>query len=349
MQAPAIDQLTTAVLLFDEALHLRAMNVAAETLLSLSRRQALGQPVRALGAGLAPLAAALRRAGESAGPVTERDLQLRAAERTMVVDCTVSPLDDRAATGVLVELTNVDRLHRIYRDERLQAQGAVANALVRGLAHEIRNPLGGIRGAAQLLERALPGGELHEHVRIIIAEVDRLRALIDRMLEPQGGAVATRVNVHEVLERVRGLVEAEFGAGCAVQLDYDPSLPELHAVGDQLVQVFLNVLRNAFQAAGAHGRVGIRTRVQRQVTIGTRLHRLVLRVDISDDGPGVPEAIAATVFYPMVCGRAEGTGLGLAIAQSLVQRHGGLIEFDSRPGATTFSVLLPVEHERAQA
>lgn len=341
-----LDNLATAVVVIDRHLRLQDLNPAAEALLSVSRRQALGQKVDAVLPENAHLPAALRRVFEGSGSFTERDMPLRLGDgRSLVVDCTMTPLvEGGRLRETLVEMTNVDRLHRIVREESMIAQNTVATALVRGMAHEIKNPLGGIRGAAQLLERELGDSRLTEYTRIIVGEVDRLRQLIDRMLEPASKAAPAPVNVHEVLEHVRGLVLVETGGEPPIDVDYDPSLPPVSAVRDHLVQVFLNVLRNAVEAAGTAGHVRLRTRIQRLVTIGARLHRLALRVDVIDDGPGVPPAIAGTIFYPMVSGRADGTGLGLAIAQSLVQRAGGLIEFESRPGATTFTVYLPLDH-----
>ncbi len=341
-----LDNLATAVVVIDRHLRLKDLNPAAEALLSVSRRQALGQKVETVLPENAHLPAALRRVFCGSGSFTERDMPLRLGDgRSLVVDCTMTPLVDAGRLReAVVEMSNVDRMHRIVREESMIAQNTVATALVRGMAHEIKNPLGGIRGAAQLLERELGDGTLTEYTRIIVGEVDRLRQLIDRMLQPASKAAPAPVNVHEVLEHVRGLVLAETRGEPAVDVDYDPSLPPVSAVRDHLVQVFLNILRNAVEAAGAAGRVRVRTRIQRLLTIGARLHRLALRVDVSDDGPGVAPEIAGTIFYPMVSGRADGTGLGLAIAQSLVQRAGGLIEFDSRPGATTFTVYLPLDH-----
>lgn len=246
---------------------------------------------------------------------------------------------------VLVEMLEVEQQTRQDREERALGQLSANRELMRNLAHEIKNPLGGIRGAAQLLERELEAPGLKEYTRIIVEEVDRLRSLIDRMLAPRTSAEPDGLNIHEVLEHVRGLVEAECDGARAIAVDYDPSLPEIRGVRDHLVQVFLNVVRNAAEAARPGGRVVIRTRAQRLVTIGVRLHKLALRVDVVDDGPGVPVELGQSIFYPMVSGRADGTGLGLAIAQSLVHRHGGMIEFESRPGETAFTVYIPLENE----
>jgi len=335
-----LDSLETGVLLFDRHLVLCAINNAAEALLSISRRQVAGQPLRRMLPAGNALVGAIDRAFETASPMTERDLQVETAAGAMLLDCTITPLPD---TGeLLVELSDVTRHHRIAREESIHAQSVVSAALVRGLAHEIKNPLGGIRGAAQLLERELTDDTKREYTRIIVGEVDRLRGLIDRMVQPGSRAEPVRFNVHEALERVRELVEAEAGGTCRIDTDYDPSLPPIEAPRDDLIQVFLNLLRNAIEATGEEGTVLLRSRVQRLVTIGGRQHRLCLRVEFRDDGAGVPEALQESIFFPMVTGRADGSGLGLAIAQSIVQRLGGVIEFESRPGDTCFTVFIPV-------
>jgi two-component system nitrogen regulation sensor histidine kinase GlnL len=216
---------------------------------------------------------------------------------------------------------------------------------MRGLAHEVKNPLGGIRGAAQLLERELGEAHQREYTQIIIGEADRLRKLVDRMLGPRGQQTLSLFNVHEVLEHVRQVVEIEAGQAVTIHRDYDPSLPDLEADRDQLIQALLNVVRNAAQAAsGRGGNVTLRTRAQRKFTIGPVMRRLVIRIDIIDDGPGVDPALADSIFFPMVSGRAEGSGLGLPIAQSLVNRQGGLIDFTSTPGNTVFTIWLPLRN-----
>jgi two-component system nitrogen regulation sensor histidine kinase GlnL len=222
------------------------------------------------------------------------------------------------------------------------SQNESARALVRGLAHEIRNPLGGLRGAAQLLERELGTEELKEYTRIIVHEADRLQALVDRLLGPRMLPSKRLINIHEVTERVRALIQAEAPGGIVVDRDYDPSIPELYADPELLIQATLNVAQNAVQAVADAGHILLRTRVHRQYTIGQRRHRLVARIDICDNGAGIREDLKDLIFYPMVTGRNDGTGLGLSIAQSLVNQHAGLIECHSEPGNTTFSILLPL-------
>ena len=237
----------------------------------------------------------------------------------------------------------LDRHHQITREERLLTQIAYARNLVRRLGHEIKNPLGGLRGAAQLLECELPDAALREYTGVIIREADRLTALVDRMVGPRRPPRMEPVNIHEVTERVRALVNAETPASIVVERDYDPSIPELRADPELLIQAMLNIARNAVHALGEGGRIVLRTRVQRRVGIGVRQHRLMCRIEVADDGPGIPDDLVDSMFYPLVSGRDGGAGLGLSIAQSLVYEHGGIIECTSHPGETTFSILLPMD------
>ena len=286
----------------------------------------------------------MRHCLESGQPHVERELQLTLPlERIVTVDCTAAPLLDRdPPTELVLELRQVDWRLRISREEHMLAQHHTSRALLRNLAHEIKNPLGGLRGAAQLLERELPDPALREYTGIIIGEADRLRNLVDRMLGPHQPPVHGEVSIHEILERVRGLVEAEVAAGIRIERDYDPSIPLLWGDADQLLQAVLNVVRNAVQALGVKGAITLRTRVQRQYTIGVKRHKLVARLDVVDDGPGIPPAQQEQIFYPTISGRPDGTGLGLSIAQNIVAQHGGLIECVSRPGETVFTLLLPL-------
>ena len=245
--------------------------------------------------------------------------------------------------GVLLEMADIEHHQRMSHEGRLLTQNESVEAVVRGLAHEIRNPLGGLRGAAQLLERELgarAAGDLAEYTGIIISEADRLSLLVDRLLMPDAPAEHEPVNLHRVTEHVCALVEAEAAPRVAIARDYDPSIPTLLGSFDQLVQAVLNVVRNAVQAGGE--RIAIRTRVVHQAHIGRRQHSLAGRIDVVDNGPGVPPDLAESVFFPMVSGRAEGSGLGLPIAQSLVSRHGGIIEHGREAGETTFSIVLPL-------
>ena len=347
-----LDHMTTAVLLFDAVPSLVDMNPAAEELLATSLNKVRGSAPAALFTDAQLYQAALRRVLDSGQPLTERDMRLGVPGVGIVtVDCVMTPLTGpgRGARAlVLVEFIALDRHKQISREERLVADSESGRQVLRGLAHEIRNPLGGLRGAAQLLERELADEELREYTRVIVHEADRLQNLMDRMLGPRTLPKLRAVSIHEVTERVYALIRAEAGAGVRVEKDYDPSIPDLEADPELLIQAVLNVARNAVEALEGTGRMLLRTRIHRQFTIGQRHHRLVARIDVVDDGPGVPEALQERVFHPLVTGRHDGTGLGLSIAQSLVNQHGGLIECDSRPGHTVFSILLPVSSRSSE-
>lgn len=340
-----LDGMTTSVLVFGRALELTFVNPAGETLLAVSARQALGQRLIDLLPGSTEFAARVEHAAITNHPYSERELQLHLMNgQDITVDCAVTPLfDQTGGSEILVELKQVDRHLRIARDEMLMEQHQAARQLVRGLAHEIKNPLGGLRGAAQLLERELTDEELKEYTRIIIGEADRLRNLVNRMLGPNHLPERRNCNIHQVMEHVRNLVVAEDSEELVLTRDYDPSIPDFEVDPEQLIQAVLNIVRNAAQALQGKGEIILRTRTQRQFTIGHRRHKLVVRADIIDNGPGIPPEMMETIFYPMVTGHAEGTGLGLSIAQSLVNMHGGIIEVASRPGHTEFSIFLPLE------
>jgi two-component system nitrogen regulation sensor histidine kinase GlnL len=242
---------------------------------------------------------------------------------------------------VLLELQDNVRERNIVRESELLARQRLSRQIMRQLAHEVKNPLGGMRGAAQLLERKLPGSELKRYTEIIIAEADRLAALVDRVLQAGGMRRAEPVNPHRITEHIAELVVAEAPAGVTLIRDYDPSLPAVNVDRDQIVQALLNVARNALQAVGGQGRIVLRTRARANFVIGGMQHRLVVTIEIEDDGPGIPEDMQENVFYPLVTSKASGSGIGLTIAQDLVSGNGGLLELDSRPGKTVFRIRLP--------
>lgn len=337
-----IENLQTAVLLFDDKLRLRYVNPAGEMLLAASVGRLFGASAEQL-LSSAPLVKALGEAVHSGHPFTERELVLETAPgQRVTVDVTATPLTEPGRRELLLEMNQVDRQLRIIREESLLAQTATTRVLVRGLAHEINNPLGGLRGAAQLLEREFQSEELKEYTRIIISEADRLQNLVNRMLGPNALPKRQEVNIHEVLERVRQVARAAAPDGTHIVCDYDPSIPEIPADQDQLIQAILNLVRNAVQAVSGQGEIVLRTRTLRQYTIGHTRHKLVIRIDVADNGPGIPPEVKEAIFLPMVTGRPDGTGLGLPIAQSLINQHGGLIECESQPGNTVFTVLLPL-------
>lgn len=350
MNAPAatraahlLENLHTAVLVFGPDLRLRAINAAGEHLLSASERQIVGQPLADILPDHAALGDVLQRALSARRRYTEWGMELRLNfERSALLDVMVTP-----ATGadggieLIVELVDVESFTRARREEQLAFLHEAARKSLRGVAHEIKNPLGGLRGAAQLLERELDGSSLREYTQIIISEADRLRNLVDRMLVPRGRSEAAELNIHEVLEYVLNVLAAE--SGVMLDRDYDPSLPPLKADREQLIQAFLNIVRNAVQAAGAGGRVLLRTRVKRHCTIRQVQHKLALEVEVIDNGPGVPPEIESEIFFPMVTGRADGVGLGLSIAQALIQAHRGSIEYERDGAETVFRILLPLD------
>ncbi|MDD3651654.1 nitrogen regulation protein NR(II) [Immundisolibacter sp.] len=344
-----LDNLQTAVVVIDAELRVTYLNQAAEVLLGASARQLRGQPLESL-LHVPGLPAMLTETLQRQQPVLQHDLPFAPpggpAKR---LDCWLTPLDATGSHRLVLEIAATGPLGDAQRESQLLAQQEANRLMLRGLAHEIKNPLGGLRGAAQLLERELADPDLTEFTQIIIGEADRLKHLVDRMLSSELAPEMARVSVHEVLERVRTLVGADLPPDIRIDCDYDPSLPDLWADREQLIQAFLNLVRNAVQAvdeAGCRpGRVLLRTRVRRRVTIAGRHHRLLVQVDVIDNGPGVPEHLREQIFHPLITGRPTGTGLGLSIAQSLISRHEGCINFHSEPGNTVFSVLLPIAGE----
>lgn len=346
LQQDIIDNISSGILGLDAEYCVRMINPAAEALLQLSEARLLGQPICETAQPELPWRASLDQAGREDRAIVRRSLELETRDGPpTIADVIVSPLHGVPGLAFLIELQPVERMLRINREESLLSAEQTTRTVVRGLAHEIKNPLGGIRGAAQLLERELPGGNLREYTGIIIQEADRLRSLVDRLLGPSKELSVAPINIHEVVEHVLQLVLAEAGDRVVLLRDYDPSLPELGGDRSQLIQAILNILRNALEATEEQPRceLTLRTRSQRQFTIGDKRHRLVCRIDIGDNGPGVPPELKKHLFMPMVSGRAEGTGLGLSIAQAIVHRHGGLLSCESRPGDTCFSIFLPME------
>ena len=339
-----VEGLTTAVISLDAELRVGTLNPACESLLGVSLRHAKGQPLTVVLPHFTPHEIRLREAIDAGTGFIERELQLqRNGDPAVTVDCTVTPLLIGKRTGLLLELAPLDRHLRISRDELLTTQYDASRELIRSLAHEIKNPLGGLRGAAQLLEREFPDSQHREYTGVIIREADRLQNLVDRLLGPSRPARRAPLNIHEVLEHVRKLLEAEAPAGVTVARDYDPSIPDVLGDHEQLVQAVLNLTRNALQAVQVQGRILLRSRTRRQVTINGQLHRLVVVIEVEDNGSGVAPDMLEKIFYPLVTTRPDGTGLGLPIAQYLIHGHGGTIECRSRSGCTVFSIIIPLE------
>jgi two-component system, NtrC family, nitrogen regulation sensor histidine kinase GlnL len=351
-----LDSLSTSVLIVDRERQLLYLNVSAETLFGVSRNQVRGRPLAELLHDSQALDAVIDRAATTSRPFSRRELALRPiyGDGELVVDCTVVPYEESGAPGaVVIEISDATQHQRITRETALLTQIGGSRLMIRQLAHEIKNPLGGLRGAAQLLARQLSDASMREYTTVIISEADRLVTLVDTLLGPGHAPRKEQINIHELLQHVGHLLAADAPPGVVVDRDYDPSLPPLHLDRNLIIQAMLNLGRNALQAlapntnsssaqSGARpGRLVLRTRALTNVNIGARRYRLVASVQFEDNGPGVPEHLRDTLFYPLVTGRADGTGLGLAVAQDLVSRHDGLIEFESRPGLTTFTILLP--------
>ena len=348
---PGLELLATAVLLLNDQREVCYANPAAENLFELSRRQLLGNSMRTLFGEAPALFHAIDKALSRGATYTEQEVEVAVNGKTRLhLSCTVSVIESADAT-LLLEFRHIDQQLKIAREERLLEQQQANRDLIRSLAHEIKNPLGGIRGAAQLLERELERPPLIEYTQVIIGEADRLQALVNRLLTPHRLPTYRRTNIHELLARVASLVQAEF-PDVTVHSDFDISLPEFEADGEQLTQALLNVVRHAAQALqSVVGKREIRltTRVARGVTLAKRRYRLALAVSVEDNGPGIPEELHDRIFYPLVSGREGGSGLGLTIAQTFVAQHNGTIECESVPGRTVFTILLPLEFNRPAA
>ncbi len=346
--ADLLDALSTGIVMLDAQLCPMYANVAAQDLLAFSLKMARGRPFTDLLHEPESLGGILRRVLMSGESIADRELAVRPAgapREARTLDVTLTPLDGLTGRHLLLELADTTQRQRITRENDLLARLDGSRLMVRQLAHEIKNPLGGLRGAAQLLERELPGAALKEYTQVIIGEADRLTALVDSMAGPSRAPSKSVLNIHEICEHVYHLLRAEAPATLLIERDYDPSLPNAMLDRHQLIQALLNVARNALQAQGDRGRIVLRTRARSNVSIGSAMHRLVASVQVEDNGPGVPPQLRSSIFYPLVTGRANGSGLGLAVAQDLVTRNGGIIEFDSEVGRTVFTLLLPLGEE----
>ncbi len=346
MYKKILEHLNEAVLLFDRQLKLTYINTSGEVLFADSARHLLGNSALELFKMVdSEQRLDLEQCLHMDEPLVDRELTLDIMNQSITVNFSATPvIHNDLVTEVIVELQPLDRHLRISKEEQLISQQTTVRMLVRGLAHEIKNPLGGLRGAAQLLDLELDDPELKEYTQIIIAESDRLQGLMDKMLGPNRLPNKALLNIHEVVERVRQLVHIEANGKLSVIQDYDPSIPDVYADKNQLIQAVLNIVRNAVQAMEGSGVLTLKTRVCRQMTIGRKRNKLTAKIDIIDTGPGIDKEMMSKVFYPMITGRASGTGLGLSIAQSLINQHDGMIECDSQPGHTVFSIYLPLEN-----
>lgn len=335
-----IDQLNTAVIIINQTLHVEYLNVAAEVLFSVSRNRLYQTAFTSLYRDDGQTATIVQQALNDGQPYTKHEAQWHIFGQTLTVDYTITPLGQH----VLIEIHTLNRLLAMAQESDMLTQQTVSRHLIRGLAHEIKNPLGGIRGAAQLLDRELTDSSLQEYTRVIIQEADRLRNLVDRLMGPKQVPTFTNTNIHIVLERVHSLIAVEYPHLTIVR-DYDPSLPDVYGDTEQLIQAILNVTQNAADIlhTQSNGTIALRTRIERQFTIGTQRYRLACRIDIIDNGPGIDQSIIDTIFYPLVSGRTGGTGLGLSIAQSIIKQHHGIIQCASEPHKTMFSIFIPIE------
>ena len=356
-----LDLLTSAVVILDNAGRIAFANTAAETLLHFSLRTMIGLRFASLLSNGSLIDELFAEAGRREYSDKRLDFEIHRPDRKpLQVHGIVTVLHDDPSTPVLFELQETDQQRRADREERIHDQTQINRELVRNLAHEIKNPLGGIRGAAQLLhmEMSTPKfagefaagfvAEFADYARVIIKEADRLQSLVDRLLAPHRPArIVGDVNIHEVCERVRSVLLAEYPRGLVIARDYDASIPEFRGDKEQLIQALLNLAHNASQALSARIAAGdaqivLKTRVARQVTIARTRHRLALELHVLDNGPGIDPSIRDRVFLPLVSGREGGTGLGLTLAQTFVEEHHGTIDFESRPGRTDFRILLPL-------
>lgn len=377
--ADIFDHLDTAVVLLDEQLSVLCMNPAAEILLCISIKKICAKPIEQLLPNDDSVIASIREVLVTNHPFTRREKSLQLHDHQVIVDLTVQAIQTgELETQILLEFNQLDRHIRISREENLLAQHETIRALLRSMAHEVKNPLGGIRGAAQLLERELEkipnSPDLSEYTQVIIDEADRLKNLVNRMLGPNILPNQTMVNIHSVTERVRRLLKTDKTRDVKILFDYDVSIPEVKIDPEHLIQAVLNIVRNAAQAlseqepsagreepsadlvpsaelessadqqsvADQENKIIIKTRILRHFNIGHKRYKLVAKMDIIDNGPGISEEMQERIFMPLITGRAEGTGLGLSIAQSLISKNNGIIECHSRPGKTVFTLLLPI-------
>ena len=342
-----VDGLTTSILLLSRQYKVQYMNQSAEELFGVSYRRVAGTSVANMfHIENDEVLSRLQKKIAHGHSWTEHECALSLIDgKEITVDCTVSTIEIDQTEKILIEIVTLDRQLKIARESHLLKEHQATRSMLRGMAHEIKNPLGGLRGAAQLLESELGDEELTEYTGIIIKEADRLHNLVDRMLGPNMVPSKSLQNIHEVLHYVYNLVTVEENENVNFGIDYDPSIPKINFDRDLLVQAVLNITNNALKAINNKGELTFKSRVLRSYTIDGQLHKLVACISIIDNGPGVPEEIATKIFFPMVSGESDGTGLGLAISQMLINQHGGLIEFDSVPGRTEFRVLLPIEND----
>jgi two-component system nitrogen regulation sensor histidine kinase GlnL len=351
LESPAyegLDLLSTAVLLLDGKARIVHVNQAAELLFDASRKTLIGLAADRLLGDEVEMSQLIADAKANAFGQRKQIMELRRVGRDALPVRVVATAQSTESTPLVLEVSEIEQQLKVDREERQLGLTEANRQLLRNLAHEIKNPLGGLRGAAQLLEAELASIEQREYTRVIIAEADRLQALVDRLLAPHRVEhIVADANIHEVCERVRLVMLSEFPRGLTIERDYDASVPEFRGDREQLIQALLNVVRNAAEAlegriAAGDARITLRTRVARQVTIARARHRLALDLHVIDNGPGIPDELKDRIFFPLVSGRDGGSGLGLTLAQTFIQQHDGMIEVESRPGRTDFRILIPL-------
>ena len=347
-----LENLTTAVMVMEKDLRVIYMNPVAEALLETSMNHCYHMPISKVILGAKSLVRNLKQVLEHGITyIARKETFQKLNTNNLMVDYSASRLNDFGESYLMLELQELDRSYNISRKEMLISNHETTLGLVRGLGHEIKNPLGGIRGAAQLLEAELEDQELKDYTQVIIDETDRLCALIDRLTGAYKKPALQSLNIHEVLERVFHLVQAETRGSIKITKDYDPSIPDLTGDLTQLIQAVLNIVRNAMQSlmeadpAVEHPEITLRTRTLNHVTIGPKMHKLVARIEIMDNGPGIDPKLIESIFYPLISGRAKGSGLGLSLSQSILKNHDGLIECESEPGNTRFILSIPLDFQ----
>ena len=343
-----LDTLNSSIICLDGRHQITYINAAGEALFESSATALIGRNFTSLLSALEPSSIVDKLHLDDVDFTEHEAIITLASGKAITANYSIYPFDSLSDgkaddSGILLEIRQLERQAQFAQDELKHHQQQATQQLARGLAHEINNPLGGIRGAAQLLQRALDRPEWTEYTEVIISEVDRLQSLTTNMLGPGHGMQKEPVNILEILEHIRKIILAAEPERIAIKRDYDPSIPELTADRDMLIQAFLNIVRNAVQAIDNEGEIIFRTRIEFRYTIGQITHPLVLRVDISDSGHGIPKELGETIFLPMITDKADGSGLGLPIAQEIISRHGGTIHFHSSSSGTTFSTLLPLD------
>ncbi|MDA0237524.1 MAG: nitrogen regulation protein NR(II) [Proteobacteria bacterium] len=341
---PGLELLSAAVVLIDKHNSISYINPAAEHLLDVSRKSAERSPLKKIFLNPSALLIGIEHTRKFRCSYIQHEITFQIHdEKKIELSFTVTPLEDFNEHDFLIEFFCPSRQIKIAREQRIILETNRSRELIRNLAHEIKNPLGAIRGAAQLLDRELDREDLHEYTSVIIKEADRLKNLLDRLLTPHKMPQMTEFNVHEVLERVRSVILAEYSSGLRIERDYDLSLPSLFGDYQQITQSLLNIARNAAQALRGQGLIKIKTRVSRRVTLANQFFKLGLLIEISDNGPGIPQSLIDKIFFPLISGRNDGSGLGLSLSQTFISHHSGTIDVKSQPGDTCFTVHIPIK------